>query len=131
MMSHGVPKLLAGAEMRTKLGSSMDFLGIGFGHTFRGFMAAFAEAFGGLFLILGSWTMVAAILLFITMLVATIMHIKTQGFESSYHAFTLMFVFLGLFVTGPGKWSLDAQYGICMLYNWSQKEDSKTSSKKK
>jgi uncharacterized membrane protein YphA (DoxX/SURF4 family) len=40
-------------------------------------MGAFAESFGGLFLILGAWTMPFAFLLAFTMLVASIMHRNT------------------------------------------------------
>jgi len=53
---HGFPKITAGIETWNYLGQSMSFLGIGSGYTFFGFLAAFSEAIGGLFLILGLLT---------------------------------------------------------------------------
>ena len=52
-MIHGYPKLVGGVETWKELGEVMQMVGINFVPAFWGFMAAFAEFFGGLFLMLG------------------------------------------------------------------------------
>jgi len=52
-MIHGAPILMGGPEKWQVLGGAMGYLGINFLPTFWGFMAAFSEFFGALFLILG------------------------------------------------------------------------------
>lgn len=133
MMFHGIPKLLAGSETRTQLGGAMSYLGIDAGHAFWWFMGAFAESFGGLFLILGAWTMPFAFLLAFTMLVASIMHRNTtqaswvQAFMDASHSFKLFWVFVALIITWPWKYSIDEKQRVCMIYNISQgyKDDHK------
>ena len=50
----------------------------------------------------------AALALAFTMLIATLMHVgQGDGFKGASHAMEAMFVFIGLFVMGPGKLSLD------------------------
>jgi putative oxidoreductase len=105
---HGVPKLMAGPEHWLKLGMSMGFLGIHFLPTFWGFMAAFAEAFGGLFLIGGFFFRIACFLLVVDMVVAATMHFGShQGLAMASHAIEDGIVFLSLLLIGPGAISLD------------------------
>jgi putative oxidoreductase len=105
---HGYPKLFGGPERWEAAGGAISALGIGFLPVFWGFMAAVAETFGGIFLILGLFTRPAAALLFITMFVATFHHI---GSGDSYfyisHAGKMAVLFLSLLIIGPGKLSLD------------------------
>ena len=44
---HGFPKLFGGPQQWAHLGEAMSVFSVNFGHTFWGFMAAFAEFFGG------------------------------------------------------------------------------------
>ena len=50
---HGFPKLIGGVETWTQIGSTMSLIGINFAPTFWGFMAAFAEAVGGVPIVFG------------------------------------------------------------------------------
>ncbi|MBS3913135.1 MAG: DoxX family protein [Bacteroidetes bacterium] len=106
---HGYPKLTGGVVKWEKLGSSMEMVGMDFYPAFWGFMAAFAEFFGGLFLLLGWFTRPSALLLSITMLIATIKHVseKDATWMDGSHSFELMVVFIAIYFTGSGKYSLD------------------------
>ena len=72
---HGWPKLMGGVETWTQLGSTMSMVGITFAPSFWGFMAAAAEAIGGLFIIVGLLHRPVALMLIGTMIVAVIMHV--------------------------------------------------------
>ncbi len=110
-MLHGWPKITGGVEMWTKIGGSMANLGIDFAPAFWGFMAAFAEFFGGLFLVLGLFFRVTNFLLVFTMIVAAIVHLKgDDGFGGASHAIEAGILFFSLIFIGPGRYSLDAKY---------------------
>jgi len=106
-MLHGFPKLFGGPEYWAQVGSASSALGIDFAHVFLGFMAAFAEFFGGIFLIFGILFTPSLLLLIATMIVAVASHI-TQGdsFNIYSHALTNALVFFGLLFTGPGSFHL-------------------------
>jgi putative oxidoreductase len=105
---HGAPKLLAGPHMWYKLGMAMGFLGIHFLPTAWGFMAAFVECIGGLFLIGGFFFRTACALLAFDMIVAAAMHLGShQGLASASHAIEDGIVFLALVLIGPGANSVD------------------------
>lgn len=107
-MNHGAPKLLGGPELWTKIGSAMENLGITFLPAFWGFMAGFAEFFGGILLITGFLFRPDCALLTFTMLIATLRHLMGgDGFSKASHAIEDGIVFLSLIFIGPGKHSLD------------------------
>jgi putative oxidoreductase len=107
-MVHGYPKIAGGIEKWTSLGESMGNFGISFMPAFWGFMAAFAEFFGGLLIILGLFFRAAAALLFFTMLVATVKHVAAgDAFGKYSHPAESAFWFFGLIFTGPGRYSID------------------------
>ena len=104
---HGWPKFIGGPEKWINLGEyGMNSIGIYFAPLFWGFMAAFAEFFGGIHLILGLFTRFFSLLLFITMLVAMMTHIS-NGIMDASHAIESSIIFLSLFLMGAGKYSLD------------------------
>ncbi|MFC1547825.1 DoxX family protein [Candidatus Neomarinimicrobiota bacterium] len=103
---HGWEKLIAGPERWARLGGVMSRIGIDFGHTFFGFMAAFSESVGSLMIALGLFFQPVAILLFITMVLAAVSHIAS-GRGSPAHALKYASLYLAVLFTGPGKYSLD------------------------
>lgn len=110
-IGHGLPKMMGGKELWAKLGGAMSGVGINFMPEFWGFMAAFSELFGGIFLLLGLFFRPATILLTMTMIVATIMHIKNgDAFNGWSHAFESAIIFFSLFFIGPGKYSVDEKF---------------------
>jgi len=107
-MVHGFPKITGGPEAWASLGGVMGKVGLGFAPTFWGFMAALAEFGGGLLLVLGLLFRFACLGLLITMAMATVMHLSAgDGFGDYSHALESAFVFLGLLLAGPGRYSLD------------------------
>jgi len=107
---HGSGKIFGGPEMWAKVGQAISLWGINFFPALWGFMAAFAEFGGGILLILGFLFRPAALLLAITMAVATTMHLSQgDAFGTWSHAAELGIVFLGLLFVGPGKISLDGE----------------------
>ncbi|MGF1923561.1 MAG: DoxX family protein [Bacteroidia bacterium] len=109
MMLHGFPKLSGGIDSWTQIGGSMKIVGIDFFPVGWGFMAAATEAVGGLFLLMGLFFRPVNILLVLTMIMASLVHLSDpkQGIMDASHAIELGVVFLGLLFIGPGKYSID------------------------
>ncbi|MGE5608013.1 MAG: DoxX family protein [Bacillota bacterium] len=108
-MLHGIPKFIGGPAMWTGVASGV---GLTVAPAFWGFMAAFAEVVGGLLLIFGFFHRIAVLLLFLDMAGALAFHLQQQGpagqFSGGYsRPIEMMIVFLGLFLTGPGRYSVD------------------------
>ena len=112
LIFHGYDKISGGPETWEKVGASMGNLGLDFAPVFWGFMAAFAEFFGSIFLILGILHRPAAAILAFTMLVATVRHLSLPpeaagaGWKGASHALELLAVYAGLLAAGPGKYRL-------------------------
>ena len=107
MITHGYPKLTAGPEMWEKIGGAMKYLHIEFFPVAWGFLAAVAEAGGGLLLIVGILFRPACFFLLIVMAVAVTMHLsKGDGVQVASHAIELGVVFLSLLFIGPGNYRL-------------------------
>jgi putative oxidoreductase len=102
---HGWGKLLGGPERWLGTGSAVEVFGIGFGHTFFGFMAAVAEAIGGVCIAAGFLFRPAAILIAITMFTAWTGEVT--GGRNPAHTFKNMWVAVGLAFMGPGRYSID------------------------
>ena len=89
----------------------MGSLGINFLPTFWGFMAAFSEFFGGIMILFGIYIRLFSILLFITMLVAINTHISGgDGIMGASHAIESAVVFLCLFFSGAGSYSVNIDW---------------------
>lgn len=105
---HGAPKIFGGPQYWEGLGKAMGNLGIHFLPIFWGFLAAFAEFFGGIMIVLGFITPLAAALLAFNMFVATMFHFgMNQGLAQAAHPITAGIVFLSLIFLGAGKYSVD------------------------
>jgi len=105
---HGYPKIAGGSQTWLWLGSQMKHLGITFGATFWGFAAACSEFFGGMALIVGLATRIAALLMGFVMFVALVFHVtKGDSFGHYAHPLSLLIVFIGLAIAGGGIYSLD------------------------
>jgi putative oxidoreductase len=108
VIAHGSVKLFAGPAMWTKVGSAVSFLGINFMFPVWGFLAACSELFGGILILLGLFFRPASVFIIITMLVAANQGLSTgKPFSSIVYPLELGITILGLFFTGPGKYSLD------------------------
>jgi len=107
---HGWPKISGGPQMWAKIGGAMANFGITFTPAFWGLMAALSEFGGGLCLIAGFKTRIAALFMASTMTVAVTMHLsRGDSLAVASHAIEAGVVFLSLVLIGAGKYSLDAR----------------------
>lgn len=104
---HGYPKLLGGPDKWAEMGAATKYAGIHFLPAFWGFMAACSETFGGFLLVIGLAFRPVCLLLLITLIVASLMHLATTGLQDAAHAIEDAIVFAGLLFVGPGKYSVD------------------------
>ena len=105
---HGWSKLMSDSDRWYRLGATItQFTGTDALSIPLGFMAAFAESIGSLFIVFGLLTRPMAFLLFFTMLVASTKKLSQAGIGGS--ELPLLYLFLSFFIllNGPGKYSLD------------------------
>ena len=115
---HGLPIVAAGSEVWTGMGEQLGEVGLPFNSAEWGLAAGLIELLGGLFLMVGFYTRLAATMLFLVMSVAVIFHLqRNDEFLILTHAIENAIVFLGLILAGPGKYSLDEK-----LYSMHQTE---------
>jgi putative oxidoreductase len=106
---HGWPKIIGGPDEWQHTGRAVSYLGLHGGYVAWGLLAALTECAGGTCLVLGFVARPAALALAVEMSVAAIW--RYYPFHSAgiaAHPFELAVVFLGLFFTGPGRFSLDS-----------------------
>jgi putative oxidoreductase len=102
MVPHGYSKLMSFAERSEKF---PDPLGVG--HVTSMVLVVFAEFFCSIFLLMGLFTRMALIPLITAMAVAVLVIHSGDPFGDKEHALLFLLPYLGLFLTGPGSWSLD------------------------
>ncbi len=109
---HGYGKITGGPEAWERIGSNMAEMGITFAPVFWGFMAAFSEFVGSALIMAGLFFRPAALLLAFTMVVAILRHLSIPagepgaGWDGASHALEFFCVYLGLFLTGAGRYAL-------------------------
>lgn len=103
MLLHGIPKLLNFAERR---GNFSDPIGLG--STASLTLVVFAEFFCSSMIIAGALTRFALIPLIINMTVIVFIVHGDDSLKEKEIAVFYLLVFLALFFTGPGKYSVDA-----------------------
>lgn len=105
---HGIGKITGGTELWTKLGNSMGNLGIKFLPAFWGFMSAATEFIIPMMLIAGLFYRTSSALLCFNMIVATVSHFsKADPWGKIAYPMIMVFIFLSMFVMGPGKYSMN------------------------
>lgn len=110
-MVFGWSKITGGPDKWKGLGGAMQSaFGIGFAPVFWGFMAAFAEFFGGLALLLGLLVRPFAILMAFTMITAVAsLAMGGKGFGAYAHALDMAIVFVAMVIGGGGCCTLGAR----------------------
>jgi putative oxidoreductase len=102
MLTHGWPKL-----QKALAGSTQFADPIGVGPELTLYLAIFAEFVCSILVILGFATRVAVIPLIATMLVAFFLVHSADPFGVKESSFIFLSIFACIFLTGPGKYSLD------------------------
>lgn len=102
IMTHGFPKLMKILEGDFSFG---DPLGIGVAPSLV--LVAFAEFVCAIFVLLGLWTRAALVPLIITMAVAVFVAHAGDPFAKKELGTFFLINFVVLFLTGPGKYSID------------------------
>lgn len=77
-----------------------------------GYVSAFAEFVGGMFLILGLLTRFFALLVTINMIVAIVAVDLRQGYAGAQYSLALASIAIMLLLTGPGKAAVDRKFGF-------------------
>jgi putative oxidoreductase len=107
-MWHGAPKIVGGAAKWAGLGKAMGAFGIHFAPVFWGFMASFAEFFGGLFFAIGLFYRPACFLLAFNMFVAFgSQMLGDKGLSKASQSLEDGLSFMAALFVGPGKYSVD------------------------
>lgn len=104
MISHGFPKLqqlFSGDEIKF-----YDFLGMG--SKFTLILAVFAEFVCSIFLILGLFTRISVVFLFITMIIAGFVVHSSDEFSKREMSFLYLSIYTLFLAIGPGKYSVDS-----------------------
>lgn len=107
MLVHGLPKL-----MKFFADGPIQFADpLGVGVTFSLILAIFSEVVCAIFILLGLKTKLASIPLAITMFVAAFMVHANDPWKVKEKAVFYMLVYIALFFTGSGKYSVDNSLG--------------------
>lgn len=105
---HGWEKILGGTATWQWLGSQLAVLGITFMPVVWGFIAAIAEFGGGICLVLGFASRLAALFICGVMVAAIAYHInKGDPFSVYSHPMALLVVMVAIVIAGPGSFSID------------------------
>jgi putative oxidoreductase len=105
---HGWSKILGDLDRWARLGNGLtQWIGLDRLNVPLGFMAAFSESIGALFLAVGFMTRPTSFLLAFTMLVATIKNITGVGMEKAELSLLFLILSCVIFMRGSGKYSLD------------------------
>ncbi len=105
---HGWSKLISDSERWEQLGNSLtQWIGFDALNVPLGFMAAFSESIGALFIAFGFMTRPAALLLGFTMLVASSKKLSETGIEGSEMPLLFLMLSFVIYLKGSGRLSLD------------------------
>lgn len=118
-LTHGYDKLMAHASLADLYA---DPLGIGSLLSF--WLTVFAEVVCSFALIFGLLQRIVLIPMIITMCVAFFVVHGGDAFAVKELSFIYLIVFIGLYITGPGKYSFDSTIGNYILLNNLKKRES-------
>jgi putative oxidoreductase len=116
MLYHGWPKVIPGTGLRGNHFAALDH----FAHytqslglpRWLGYVSAFTEFVGGIFLILGLLTRFSAFLMTINMIIALATVDVYHGYSGSEYALALGAMAFLLLLTGSGSMALDHRFGL-------------------
>ena len=104
---HGMKKVSSSRSWEWLGEAAMSVIGIEFGYSFFGFLAALSEGVLVWFVILGIFTRLSSLFIILTMFFASAYHLADG--ESAESALIYLTIYLVVFILGPGRFSLDAK----------------------
>jgi len=107
---HGYPKLIGGPQMWERIGDAVSNVGITFGYAAFGLAAALSEGVGGLLFAAGLFFRPVCVAMLGVMVVATIEQLSRE-MPQPEHALKNAFVLAGMFLIGPGRYTLSSWFG--------------------
>jgi putative oxidoreductase len=107
---HGYPKLTGGPQTWERIGDAVSNVGITFGYSAFGLAAALAEGAGGLLFAAGLFFRPVCVAMLGVMIVATIEQFGRE-MPQPEHALKNAFVLAGMFLIGPGRYTVNAWLG--------------------
>jgi putative oxidoreductase len=105
-LNHGLSKLKHFGTMQSTFADPLHV-----GHTTSLVLVVFAEVFCALLVVLGLFTRFAALVLVISMAVATLIVHKGQSMEIHEPALLYLTAFFAILLVGPGRMSVDGMMG--------------------
>jgi putative oxidoreductase len=103
----GFDNLYSGKEKWIWLGHTMKNVGINFLPLFWGMCSIISEIVGGICILLGFYTNIAAFFLCITMTIATLYHINTgDSWQNIFVPLSYVLILMGLICTGAGNYAI-------------------------
>lgn len=104
----GSPKMMGGPEEWEEIGTHAAYIGITAWPMFWGFVITVAEFFGGFLLMLGLFFRPALVVLLLSTIITISSSIgQSAEFVYTANAIAVGFIFLSMFFTGSGRYSLD------------------------
>ncbi len=107
---HGYPKLAGGPQTWERIGDAVANVGIEFAHVAWGLAAALSEGVGGLLFAAGLFFRPVCVVMFGVMVFATIEQFGRE-MPQPEHALKNAFVLAGLFLAGPGRYTVNTLLG--------------------
>lgn len=106
---HGYPKLAGGPATWERIGSAVSNAGITFGFPAWGLAAGLAEGVGGLLFAAGLFFRPVCLAMLTVMVMATLDQFG-RPMPQPEHALKNAFVFAGMFLAGPGRYTLTSLF---------------------
>ena len=106
IMTHGIPKLMRILDGNFGFGDPL-----GLGPAVSLFLVTFAEAICAILVLIGLWTRIALIPLIINFLVVVFVAHAADPFSNKEKGVFFLITFIVLFLTGPGRFSVDNSFG--------------------
>jgi putative oxidoreductase len=102
---HGLPKLAGGPDNWERTGRAVSHAGITFGYEFWGLLAGLSEGLGGVLFAAGLFFRPVCLAMLGVMVFATLDQFS-RPIPAPEHALKNAFVFAGMFLLGPGRYTL-------------------------
>jgi putative oxidoreductase len=102
---HGLPKLAGGPDNWERTGRAVSHIGVTFGYEYWGLLAGLSEGIGGLLFAAGLLFRPVCLAMLGVMTFATIEQFN-RPMPVPEHALKNAFVFAGMFLVGPGRYTL-------------------------